>query len=109
MGQSNGDRDMDTDTTVDLDDSADTGSDIDTTGDTDSETTTDESGGLSRMFVVGGAIAAIGIVMSGLMVYLLDRIGPPGSGELMWIFGYGLTIFALWYLLLRPIDFSSRY
>lgn len=65
--------------------------------------------GLPRTVLVGGAIAAVGIVMTGVMVNLLDRIGPAGSADVMWIFGYGMTIFALWYLLVRPIDFSERY
>lgn len=86
-----------------------TRTEVDTGSDVDSDAATDASSGSSRTFLVGGAIAAIGIITSGVMVYVLDRIGPPGSGELVWILGYGLTIFALWYLLLRPIDLTGGY
>lgn len=65
--------------------------------------------GLPRTVLVAVAIAAIGIVMTGVVVNILNRVGPAGSADVMWIFGYGTTIFVLWYLLVRPIDFSQRY
>lgn len=65
--------------------------------------------GLPRTVLVAGAIAAIGIVMTGVVVNLLNRVGPAGSADVMWVLGYGITIFVLWYLLVRPIDFSQRY
>lgn len=68
-----------------------------------------ESSGLSSRFAIAGLIAASGIVSSGVLVYVLDRIGPAGAADLAWIVGYGATIFALWYLVIRPIDFSERY
>lgn len=73
------------------------------------ETDAEGSSGLSRRFVVGGLIAAGGVVSTGLLVYILDRVGPAGSADLVWILGYGVTVLALWYLLIRPIDFSTRY
>lgn len=65
--------------------------------------------GLPRTLLVGGAIAVIGIVTTGVVVNILNRVGPAGSADIMWILGYGLTIFVLWYRLMRPIDFSQRY
>ncbi len=75
----------------------------------DSVLTSDTERDLPRMVLITGAIAVIGIVVTGVMVYALDRVGPAGSADVMWIMGYGLTIFVLWYLLVRPIDFSKRY
>lgn len=92
------------------DTNTDTGTSVSTEGGTGpDDTAADTSDSLSDKLLFGGAIAAIGIITSGVAVYILDQIGPAGSGELMWIVGYGLTIFALWYLLLRPIDFTDRY
>lgn len=79
--------------------------DTDTIADPDSNS--DGSSDFSRKMILGGAIAATGIIGSGILVYILERIGPAGSSELVWILGYGLTIFALWYLLLRPIDLTG--
>lgn len=92
---------------TDADTNASLGSEIDSgEQNSDSDTT---GGSLPRTILVAGGIATIGIVMTGVMVNLLDRIGPAGSADLMWILGYGLTVFVLWYLLVRPIDFSHRY
>lgn len=95
-------------------DQSGTNTDTETNVSTDGETgidpaAADTSDSLSDKLVLGGAIAAVGIITSGVAVYILDRVGPAGSGEFMWILGYGLTIFALWYLLLRPIDFTNKY
>jgi hypothetical protein len=81
----------------------DVGVDTDTNSDD-----TNASSSPSRKMVLGGAIAVFGVITTGLLVYVLERIGPAGSGELVWILGYGLTIFTLWYLLLRPIDLTGR-
>lgn len=101
MDQSDTNTDTDTETTVSTEGGTGTDTDLDTAADT--------SDSLSDKLVLGGAIAVIGIITSGVAVYILDRVGPAGSGEIMWILGYGLTIFALWYLLLRPIDFTDKY
>ncbi|RRJ31004.1 hypothetical protein [Halocatena pleomorpha] len=69
----------------------------------------DSDSTLSRTVLSAGSIAVIGIITTGVMVYVLDRIGPAGSADIMWIIGYGVTIFVLWHLLVRPIDFSQRY
>lgn len=75
--------------------------------DTGNGTGPEESGGLSRKMLLGGGLAVGGVVMTGILVYVLERVGPPGAQEIVWILGYGLTIFALWYLFLRPIDLSG--
>jgi hypothetical protein len=72
--------------------------------DTGNGTDPEESSGISRKMLLGGGIAGFGVVTTGILVYVLERVGPPGAQELVWILGYGLTIFALWYLFLRPID-----
>ena len=76
--------------------------DVDRGVDTDPDS--EESSGISRKMLLGGGIAGFGVVMTGILVYVLERVGPPGAQELVWILGYGLTIFALWYLFLRPVD-----
>lgn len=80
---------------------------------TDPTDGTSESGATEQQFLrtvlVVGAIASVGIVVTGVMVNLLERVGPSGSADIMWILGYGMTIFVLWYLFVRPIDFSKRY
>lgn len=70
----------------------------------DADTGTEGSSGLPRKMLLGGSIAGIGVVTTGMLVYVLERIGPPGVQEIVWILGYGLTVFVLWYLFLRPID-----
>lgn len=80
---------------------------------TDPTDGTSESGATEQQFLrtvlVVGAIASVGIVVTGVMVNLLERAGPSGSADIMWILGYGMTIFVLWYLFVRPINFSKRY
>lgn len=101
MDMEQSDTNTDTDTNVSTDVGVGTGPDDDAKADTSDD--------LSDKLLLGGAIAVVGIITTGVAVYILDRIGPAGSGEFMWILGYGLTIFALWYLLLRPIDFTDGY
>lgn len=89
---------------------ANDGTDSGSGSDSNSTFVPDTTGsGLPGTVLVAGAIAAIGIVMTGLVVNVLNRVGPAGSADVMWVLGYGLTIFVLWYLLVRPIDFSQRY
>lgn len=68
---------------------------------------TEGSSGFSRKTLLGGGIAVGGVILTGILVYVLERIGPPGAQEIVWVLGYGLTIFALWYLFIRPIDLSG--
>lgn len=101
MGMDGSNEHTDADTNASLGSGTDSG---DAESDSDAPTS-----GLPRTIFVAIAIAAIGIVTTGVVVNLLDRVGPAGSADLMWITGYGITVFALWYLLIRPIDFSQRY
>lgn len=73
----------------------------------DTETDSEGLSDISRKMIVGGSIAVFGVVGTGLLVYVLERVGPPGAQEVVWVLGYGLTIFALWYLFLRPINLSG--
>jgi hypothetical protein len=81
-------------------------SNVETEARTNTDTGGDESSGPSRK-VLGGAIAVGGIVTTGILVYILERTGYPVAEQIVWILGYGLTIFALWYLLLRPLDLTG--
>lgn len=49
-------------------------------------------------------IAALGIVVSGMADYLLSAEGYVGLGRVAWAVGFGVTVVAVWFLWLRPID-----
>jgi hypothetical protein len=83
-------------------------SNVETEARTTTDTGGDESSSPSRKMILGGAIAVGGIITTGILVYVLERTGYPQAEQLVWILGYGLTIFALWYLLLRPIDLTGK-
>jgi hypothetical protein len=53
---------------------------------------------------LGALIAVVGIVGTGVVDFALSQLGAPGVGGAVWAAGYGLTIVALWYVLLRPLD-----
>lgn len=53
------------------------------------------------------AIAAVGIAVSGIADYLLTTSGHVGLGRLAWTVGFGVTVLAVWYVWLRPMDLSG--
>ncbi len=53
---------------------------------------------------IGALIAVVGIVGTGVVDFALAQAGAPGVGSAVWAAGYALTIFSLWYVLLRPVD-----
>jgi hypothetical protein len=63
---------------------------------------------LSGKARLGAGIAAIGIVTSGLALNLLTQIGAPMVGTVAFAAGFALTIGALWYVLLRPLDLGEE-
>jgi hypothetical protein len=82
-------------------------SNVETEARTNTDPGSDGSSGPSRKMVLGGTIAVGGIVTTGILVYVLERTGYPQAEQIVWILGYGLTLFALWYLLLRPLDLTG--
>lgn len=52
-------------------------------------------------------IAALGIAVSGVADYLLTASGYVGLGRLAWAVGFGVTILAVWYVWLRPMDLGG--
>lgn len=52
-------------------------------------------------------IAAVGIAVSGVADYLLTTSGHVGLGRLVWTVGFGVTVLAVWYVWLRPMDLSG--
>lgn len=70
---------------------------------------TGESGSvLTGKARAGAAIAAIGIVASGLALNFLTQLGAPGLGSIVFVVGFVTTIAALWFLLLRPLEFGGE-
>ena len=53
------------------------------------------------------AIAAVGIIISGVADHLLTTSGHVGLGRLVWMVGFGVTVLAVWYVWLRPMDLSG--
>jgi hypothetical protein len=64
----------------------------------------DEQRQFSDRAKLGALIAVVGIVGTGVVDFALSQLGAPGVGGAAWAAGYGLTIIALWYVLLRPLD-----
>ncbi|WP_254536327.1 hypothetical protein [Halomarina litorea] len=76
---------------------------------TDTERADHEDGGvLSGKARTGAAIAAVGIVTSGLALNFLTQLGAPGVGTVVFVTGFVTTIAALWYVLLRPLDLGAE-
>lgn len=53
------------------------------------------------------AIAVLGVVVSGVADHLLTTAGYVGLGRLVWMVGFGVTVLAVWYLWLRPMDLTG--
>lgn len=60
--------------------------------------------GSRKAFVL---ILAVGVAGTGLTVGLLNELGYSTLGSVVWVGGYGTTIFLLWYGYLRPLDLSG--
>ncbi|MXR43099.1 hypothetical protein GRX01_17355 [Halobaculum sp. WSA2] len=56
------------------------------------------------LFVV---VVVVGIIGPGLAVYALDNAGLRLLSDIVWLTGYGTTIFVVWYIWLRPLDFTG--
>jgi len=75
--------------------------------DADPGTADDEYDGLSPRLTAAVLVAAVGVVGSGVADFAFAQLGAPATGALVWVVGYGTTALALWYLLVRPIDFGA--
>lgn len=47
-----------------------------------------------------------GIIVPGVLDYLFSTAGLPQIGAVVWVVGYGIMIFILWYGWVRPLDFQ---
>lgn len=78
---------------------------------TESESASAESDDGPRAFTdtakLGAGIAVIGIVGTGTIDFLFSQYGSPAVGRAVWAVGFTLTVFALWYIVLRPMDISG--
>lgn len=77
-----------------------------TTASDDAESTTEDRKypfGLSStvLFIL---VVLVGLLMPGLLVTLLERTNLSALADIVWVFGYGTTIFAVWYIWIRPLD-----
>ena len=53
------------------------------------------------------AVLVIGIAGTGIVRRQLGVLGFNDLGRLVFIFGYGLTVFAVWYGWIRPLDITG--
>ncbi|QCC46845.1 hypothetical protein [Halobellus limi] len=78
-----------------------------------SDDTPSEHDGDERLFALTrdnlllAAILLFGIAGSGLVRRLLGELGYNDLGALVFMFGYGGMIFAIWYGWIRPMDISG--
>ena len=49
-------------------------------------------------------IVIVGIITPGVLIYLLAQANMPVLADLVWILGFGTTVFVAWYIWLRPLD-----
>ncbi|WP_332900009.1 hypothetical protein [Haladaptatus sp. CMSO5] len=54
-----------------------------------------------------GAVLIVGILGSGLADYFLTTAGYPGLGRTVWAIGYATMVLVIWYIWIRPLDFSG--
>jgi len=52
-------------------------------------------------------VVIIGLLGPGLVVYTLEQGNYSGLADFVWIVGYGTTVFVVWYIWIRPLDFVS--
>lgn len=52
-------------------------------------------------------VVLVGLIGPGLLVYTLEQANLSGVADLVWIVGYGTTVFVVWFIWLRPLDFAG--
>jgi len=56
----------------------------------------------SRLWFV--VVVVVGLIGPGLLVYALEKVSLSAIGDLVWIVGYGTTVFVVWFFWIRPLD-----
>jgi len=49
-------------------------------------------------------VVLVGLIGPGLLVYTLEQANLSAVADLVWVVGYGTTIFVVWFIWLRPLD-----
>jgi hypothetical protein len=49
-------------------------------------------------------VVTIGLIGPGFGVYILEGADLSLAADLVWIMGYGTTIFVVWYVWIRPLE-----
>jgi hypothetical protein len=52
-------------------------------------------------------VVLVGLIGPGLLVYTLEQANLSAVADLVWIVGYGTTVFVVWFIWLRPLDFAG--
>ena len=54
-----------------------------------------------QLFVL---VVIVGLIGPGLAVNMLERANLGLLADIVWVVGYGTTIFVVWYIWIRPLD-----
>ncbi|MXR43059.1 hypothetical protein GRX01_17145 [Halobaculum sp. WSA2] len=57
-----------------------------------------------QLFVL---VVLVGLIGPGLGVYALEQANLSTVADFVWIVGYGTTVLVVWFIWLRPLDFSG--
>lgn len=52
-------------------------------------------------------VLAAGVVLPGVVSYLLAAANAPLLSDVAWVLGYGLAVVVVWYGWLRPLDITG--
>lgn len=52
-------------------------------------------------------VVLVGLITPGLVVYFLETANLSGIADLVWIVGYGTTVFVVWFIWIRPLDLTG--
>lgn len=52
-------------------------------------------------------VVLVGLIGPGLLVYTFEQANLSAVADLVWIVGYGTTVFVVWFIWLRPLDFAG--
>jgi len=52
-------------------------------------------------------VVLVGLSAPGLLVYTFEQANLSAVADLVWIVGYGTTVFVVWFIWLRPLDFAG--
>ncbi len=52
-------------------------------------------------------ILAAGVIVPGVLDYLLHQAGQPALGSAVWLAGFGTMVLVVWYGWVRPLDFQG--